>query len=314
MKERYPHRFLDPDNLMTIRRLPENESGILDKSEMYLHLPSKFARQFLFYAPYIGHFYCNSSYNVSRNNFDYYLFIFVDSGVLHVSVSGKNYSASKNDIIILNCKKPHLYYAKGDASFYFFHFDGSISTQLYDLIVSRQGTIVHSRDPVFIMNTLTSIFTMAKSGYENELKISAQIHVVLSEMISQNIPAYDYTSEVITKAVRFMEKHFGENISIKTVAESVFLSEYRFSHLFKKYTNISPHAYIVKLRIIYACQLLEGSTHAIEVVGKKCGFNSTQHFIRTFSLTAGCSPSQYRKKNQTANKKLKNLWKTESID
>jgi AraC-like DNA-binding protein len=307
MGERYPHRLLDPNNLITIRRLPEDESGILDKSDMYLHLPSEFARQSLFYAPYIGRFFCNLSYLVSRENFDYYLFLFVDSGSLYVSFDGKEYQANTNDIVILNCKKPHVYYAKDSVSFYFFHFDGSISSQLYDLIISRQDTVVHPKEPIIIMDALISIFSMAENGYDNELKISAQIHVILSELVSQNIPAYDYSSEVITRAVKFMEQHFVENISVKMIAESVFLSEYHFCHLFRKYTNISPHAYIVKLRMIYACQLLSGSTHTIEAVGEKCGFNSTQHFIRAFNKNIECSPSQYRKKNQKTNSKLKNL-------
>jgi AraC-like DNA-binding protein len=313
MKEKYPHRLLDPRNLITIRRLPENESGILEKSDMYLHLPSEFARKSLFYAPYIGRFYCNSSYTVTRENFDYYLFLFVDSGTLYISCNDQEYQAGPNDIVILNCKKPHLYYVKDKASFYFFHFDGSISSQLYELIISCQDIVVHSKNPIIIMNALTAIFAMAENGYENELKISAQIHVILSELVSQEIPTYDYASEVITRAVKFIEQHFVENISVKKVAESVSLSEYHFCHLFKKHTDISPHAYIVRLRIIYACQLLAGSTHTIEVIGDKCGFNSTQHFIRSFTQKTGCSPSQYRKKNQKSKNRLKNIGKTESI-
>jgi AraC-like DNA-binding protein len=307
MNEKYPHRLLDPDNLITIRRLPENESGILDKSDMYLHLPSKFARQSLFYAPYIGRFYCNSSYIVSRDNFDYYLFLFVDNGTLHISLDGKNYSADQNDIVILNCKKPHIYYAKDDVSFYFFHFDGSISSQLYDLIISRQDTVIHTQNPIIVMNAVTSIFSMAEKGYSNELKISAQIHVILSELVSENTPTYDYASEIITKSVKFIEQHFIKNISVKKIAESVFLSEYHFGRLFRKHTNISPYAYIVRLRLIYACQLLAGSTHPIEEVGEKCGFNSVQHFIRSFDKNMGCSPSQYRKKNQKLNRNLGRL-------
>jgi AraC-like DNA-binding protein len=309
MNEKYPHRLLDPDNLITIRRLPEKESGILDKSNMYLHLPSKFARQSLFYAPYIGRFYCTSSYIVSRDNFDYYLFIFVDSGKLYISREGKNYIAEPNDIVILNCKKPHIYYAKENVSFCFFHFDGSISSQLYDLIISRQDTVIHTQNPISVMNALTSIFSMAENGYDNELKISAQIHVILSELVSENTPVYDYASEIVTKAVKFMEQHFVENISVKMIAESVFLSEYHFSRLFRKHTNISPYAYIVRLRMIYACQLLTGSTDSIEVIGEKCGFNSVQHFIRSFTKNMKCGPSQYRKKNKKVNRNLDTILK-----
>jgi AraC-like DNA-binding protein len=53
--------------------------------------------------------------------------------------------------------------------------------------------------------------------------------------------------------------------------------------------------------------LLANSTHSVEQIGEKCGFNSTEHFIRLFRKYMGCSPSRFRKKNQKANSKLETL-------
>ncbi|AEF83925.1 transcriptional regulator, AraC family [Treponema primitia ZAS-2] len=300
MDENYsaPHRRLDPNSVRTIQQLPLNERGILKKSKMYLHLPSQFTHKSLFYAPYIGQFFCDESYSVRRENFDYYLFILIDSGSLYVNFEGGEYIAEPQNVLLLNCKKPHGYYAKGPLSFRFFHFDGSISAQLYDLIVSRQGYILHPPDQVILEDALNAILALGTDGYHNELKISAQIHVILSELLSQTMPSYDVPSRVVTTAIKLMENHFFEDISVKDIADSVFYSEYHFSRLFKKQIGIPPHAYIIKLRITLARQLLANTNNPVEIISEKCGFNSPQHFIRCFSQHVGHTPIQYRKKVQ----------------
>jgi AraC-like DNA-binding protein len=145
---------------------------------------------------------------------------------------------------------------------------------------------------------MDTLLILGDDGYQNELKISAQIHVILSELLSQVTTTYDIHSGVITKAIRYIEDHFVEDISVKEVADSVYFSEYYFSRLFRTYTNMSPFSYIVKLRIILAEHLLVNGTDSVENVGTKCGFNSVQHFIRSFRKHMGCTPYQYRKRNQ----------------
>jgi len=276
------------------------EKGVLKKSSMYLHLPSQFALQSLFYAPYAGRFYCDSSYAVSRENFDYFLLMLVDSGCLHISCEGKNYSANQNDIVILNCKKTHLYYSKGDASFYFFHFDGAGSASFYDLIVAKQGPVIQLQNPAAILDSMAAILSLAENGYENEFKISAQIHLILSELISHNGASNDYLAEKIAKAIKFIERHFTKDVSVEDIANSVFVSKYHFIRMFKKHTGITPYAHIVKLRILYANSMLNNSEHSVEFIGEKCGFNSPEHFIRLFQKYMGCTPHKYRLQNKPA--------------
>jgi len=145
---------------------------------------------------------------------------------------------------------------------------------------------------------MTSILAFAENGNENEFKISAQIHFILSELISQNNMSTDYVSETITKAIKFIEQHFTEDISVKDIASTVFVSKYHFIRMFKKHTDITPYAHIIKLRILYATHLLTNSIHSVELIGDKCGFKSPEHFIRLFNKYIGCTPSKYRQRSK----------------
>lgn len=280
----------------TAYSLPEKDTGVLKTSKMFLHLPSEYAQKMLYYAPYIGQFYCNDAYSIRRDNYDYYLFLLVDTGELHVSFGGNDYIARQRDMVLLDCKKPHAYRAAGSLSFRYFHFEGAQSADLYNLLIQRQGYILHPADQLSIESALNSILALAYDGYRNEYKISAQIHVILSELASQSMPEYDVLPAlVITKAISYIEEHFIEDVSVEHIADTVNLSTYYFSRLFRKYTNMSPHSYIVKLRVTLAKQLLASTTQSIEQICYACGFNSTQHFTRCFRQRVGHTPGKYRK-------------------
>lgn len=285
--------------LSTARSLPETETGILPASQMYLHLPSNFAQQALYFAPYVGHFFCTPAYAVRRSNYEYYLFLLMDTGELEVEFSGQHMVAKARDIVLIDCKQPHSYRAKTKLSFRYFHFDGSGSQVFYRVLTAQYGFIMHPPKQMMIENALNTLLYLAYDGLANECRISAQIHFILSELAAQNVSQYcvqDSAINAVNQAVSFLEQHFTEEVTVEQLATNVNLSPYYFSRLFKKIIKMSPHAYQLHLRITLARQLLASSTQSVERIGESCGFNSPQHFIRSFRQHVGCTPLQYRQK------------------
>ena len=285
------------DPTSTARSLPEESTGILPTSQMYLHLPSEFARQALFYAPYVGHFYCTPAYKIQRDNYDYYLFLLVDSGSLEVEFEGQRFTAHARDIILIDCKRPHMYRALTDLSFRYFHFDGCSSEPIYRTLTEQYGYLMHPGKQYTIENALNSMLSLAYDGQLNEYQISAQIHLILSELAAQTVSAMNPQSVIISQAIGYLEQHFTEDITVEDLAAVVSLSPFYFSRLFNKFTKMSPHAYQIHLRVTLARQLLIDSGQSIERIADNCGFNSPQHFIRSFKQHVGCTPQQFRQKN-----------------
>jgi AraC-like DNA-binding protein len=211
-------------------------------------------------------------------------------------VDGKNYTVEPQNILLLNCKEPHKYYAKGELSFRYFHFDGASSAALYDRLVSLHGNVVKEYNQPIIENTFNIILALAYDGYRNEFKISAHIHLVLCELLTPEVSYENHRSQAVARSISFMENHFLQDLSVKDIAASAYFSEYYFSRLFRKQTGISPHEYLQNLRITFARHLLATIDMPVDLVSEKCGFNNVQHFIRTFKKQIGCTPSGYRKK------------------
>ena len=98
----------------------------------------------------------------------------------------------------------------------------------------------------------------------------------------------------IRKAVAFMERKYGENISLDQIARSAHLNPYYFCRLFKKQLGTTCSRYLSSLRVEKAKQLLKGTDLSVTEICFDVGFNSLTHFERVFKGLEGVTPSAYR--------------------
>lgn len=99
----------------------------------------------------------------------------------------------------------------------------------------------------------------------------------------------------IDLAIEYMETFFSSNISIEDICNEINVSPFHFIRIFKQKTGISPHQYLVNIRIRKAKELLCTRQYSIAEVALLCGFISLPHFSNTFKVITGHSPSEYRK-------------------
>ena len=118
-------------------------------------------------------------------------------------------------------------------------------------------------------------------------------------------PAEQHHYSVATlTALSFLEQHYTENISMKTLASICCVSESRLFHLFQKELNTTPVSYRNQLRIEKATQLLKTTTHTIESIASFLGFHSSTYFREVFKQHTNLSPKQYRATVNVGNSKL----------
>ncbi len=110
------------------------------------------------------------------------------------------------------------------------------------------------------------------------------------EMESQE-PVYQ---PVMKNALRYIEGHYRENISLGQVAKYVGLNPTYFSTLFKQEMGINFSQYLTKKRIDEACRLLLETNMSLVAVAAELGFDNQSYFSRIFKQQLGVSPKLYR--------------------
>jgi AraC family transcriptional regulator len=102
-----------------------------------------------------------------------------------------------------------------------------------------------------------------------------------------------------TRSVRsirdFVEANIADCIKLDDLAAICGVSSEYFIRLFKSSLGVSPHRYVVGVRIHHAKLLLTDPNIGLAEVARQCGFAHQQHFTNTFRRMTGLSPGAYRR-------------------
>ncbi len=107
------------------------------------------------------------------------------------------------------------------------------------------------------------------------------------------------SSDAIARVIDFMERHYADDCSLKSLANIANLSPYYFIRVFRAETGKTPWQYLVDLRIDKARVLLAESELPVKKVGSVCGFGNPCHFSTTFRQRTGLTPSECRWRYRT---------------
>jgi AraC-like DNA-binding protein/ligand-binding sensor protein len=99
---------------------------------------------------------------------------------------------------------------------------------------------------------------------------------------------------VITRAKRFIQENQTENLRLGGVAKAVNTSAFHFCKMFKKATGLNFTAYVSRVRVERARNLLLNPNLRISEIAYEVGFQSLTHFNRVFKRIMGRSPTDYR--------------------
>ncbi|WP_429131722.1 helix-turn-helix domain-containing protein [Ensifer sp. 4252] len=99
----------------------------------------------------------------------------------------------------------------------------------------------------------------------------------------------------LRRAIAYLEDHLADPFNLAQLAETVGMSEFHFSRLFKKATGLSPSRYFIRQRVAKAQQLLQETDTSIIEIGMSVGYSSPSHFAQVFRRETGLPPSHYRR-------------------
>lgn len=275
------------------------EKGTLDGSVYYFFSPSEMFREYYFYMLLCGHFYCNSDYKIVREGNTSPLFIYILSGELHVRLQNRQYTAGEQEIILIDCSKPHSYYCTSSCEFLFFHYDGFHAQNLTEhLIVQNESAVFRLANHREILKPLDKLLkSLENNDYPSDIDLSCIVYSILCQMQSFNdftTAASSPMSEVIAEVINFMKKNIQEPLSLDVLADHVNISTSYLSHQFRAETGCSPIEYLARLKINYAKTILRSTNRTVSDIALSLGYSSSASFINAFTSRVGISPKQFR--------------------
>lgn len=100
----------------------------------------------------------------------------------------------------------------------------------------------------------------------------------------------------VEEVMRYVQEHYWEPLTIKSIAAKVYLNPNYLGQLFKKQTGVYFNDYVHTVRIGEAKKRLKSTTHKIFDVAVSVGYSDVDYFVQQFKKIVGCPPSGYREK------------------
>jgi two-component system response regulator YesN len=97
--------------------------------------------------------------------------------------------------------------------------------------------------------------------------------------------------------MNFIQDNFhDESLTINTIAQHMYLTPTYLCMIFKNKTQKTINEYITDIRIEKAKQLLKEEKIKLHEVANRVGYQSPNHFAKTFKKMIGMNPSDFRKR------------------
>lgn len=103
-----------------------------------------------------------------------------------------------------------------------------------------------------------------------------------------------FRDKTISKACQIMKERVQEEVTLKMVADALYISESYLGKLFKSKTGYTFLDILTLYRMKAAIDYLENTDMKVYEISYKVGYNDSKYFSKTFQKIVGVKPTEYR--------------------
>ncbi|MBI5396633.1 MAG: AraC family transcriptional regulator [Verrucomicrobia bacterium] len=124
--------------------------------------------------------------------------------------------------------------------------------------------------------------------------LTAHLLSLLYSTAQASLTEDTHEAAAIREAVRLMHADPQAKFALPDLARQLHVSYTWFRRAFAQHTGLSPHQYLLQLRIARARSLLAESNWAVKEIAAQAGFESEYYFCRVFKKKTGLTPGEWR--------------------
>lgn len=253
-----------------------------------------------------------------HSHLDFSELVIVLDGCADHLVNGKSYGIAKGDVFVINSQTEHGFFQPEKLKICNIMFQPeAIFQDIHDMKQMPGFQALFVLEPHYTQN----------SGFHNQLKLKADAFQIVAHMLNELMTEYQnrnpgwkdfvcadfrklcillsrfYRTENpsdrnnvynLAGTVAYIENHFSQPITMEELSHTSGYSDRQLIRIFQSAFGMTPSAYVTKLRLQKAKQLLESTDLSIGEVAWSCGFDDPNYFSRFFRKNTGASPKEYQ--------------------
>jgi AraC family transcriptional regulator, arabinose operon regulatory protein len=205
-------------------------------------------------------------------------------------------------LVWLPDQRPHAYGAdEADPwSIEWVHFQGEEVNSWRDLLgISLKGGLLVLSTAAAAELRLGQVWAHLDHGYTpaNLAAASAALRTSLAAAAQKRFAHEGLLSsqERVAASIAWMKNHLTEPLRLAELASFAGLSIPHYTALFRRHSGFSPMDMFTRLRVQWACEILDTTQTPIAEIARQAGFADPYYFTRCFRRVVGLPPRKYRR-------------------
>lgn len=146
-----------------------------------------------------------------------------------------------------------------------------------------------------IMKIHVLLSTEKSVGQLEMLEAYSGFYKLLQSVVVRLVESDIGLDKTLMTAIEYITDNWNCSFSVGELARRCCVSESTLYHLFQKQLGQTPIKFLNSIKINMAIEYLENSNYSIATISETVGFNSENHFRKTFYDFTGTTPLKYRK-------------------
>jgi len=265
----------------------------------------------------VHYFEYTSNYTFAGEAHDFWEFLYVDKGTVHVTCDsqsldltrgqmifhapGEFHALSANGVVAPNlivvsfpCRSPAMEFFRGRVTS-----TGAEERLLLARIVSESRSIFSTPLDNPYRHTLTR---RESARFGSEQLLSSALEELLIRLIRRGGPLSAVQElpprqleERIGHIVAYLEQRLEQNLTIRQICQDNLIGRAQLENYFHQQTGGGVIDYFGKMKIDAARRMIREGRLNITQIASQLGFSSVHYFSRRFKSLTGMSPSEYAK-------------------
>ena len=250
--------------------------------------------------PFIELRYSNSNAHYKKHFHSTFSIGVNKKGISTYTNSDKEYTLDKNMISIMNPNAVHSCNSCSEVlnEYYMLYIDKDWCKNIQKSINGEVEEFVHVnehilKDDEFYINFLSLCEKLfSEISYLDKEDELINFFIKFFSLYIK-VDSIEVTDTKFKKIVAYLDENYRDNISLNELSDLFDLNPFYIIRLFKSQMNLTPHSYLLNVKINRAKELLKEGFSIVDTA-LECGFFDQSHFHKNFLKIVATTPNEYR--------------------
>ncbi|MCH6259126.1 AraC family transcriptional regulator [Puniceicoccaceae bacterium K14] len=244
---------------------------------------------------------CDSSYLIDRNGFPFFVLEFIEAGTMDIILDNEAAKLRRGGLL---CYGPSsmisMTVPEGETcTKHFIAINPKVLDEIgsFASLMSEGTRVLIDRVPVIQVLKFINLISDLANRSDSWDALSRMIDALGCYLLltpQEKRSELEGAGEAYRAITRFISENFMSLKSLDEIADKCGYDKSYLCQLYKRYATVSPYQQLIRMKIGYACILLETTDLKVKVISESLAFEDPLHFSRVFKQKVGVSPSQFR--------------------